>query len=120
MPSNSPTYRVLFLLQHPAFTFLEIERLGLSKQAPKSEVYRWLRYEVATNSLTALDFIGMHSAPPLEERQFRQGTLRFSAEAGTFWPAEAPDTALPLVPTPSLLVAPALAAQVAALLALVA
>lgn len=107
------SYRVLFLLQSPSLTLLEIKRLDLPADASVGDVYRWLRYDAATDTLTGLDFVHMHSAPPLEERQFRQGTLRFSAAAGTFWPAEAPHTSLALVPEPSLVLASRLAALVA-------
>lgn len=110
------SFRVLFLLQSSALTLLEIRRLDLPDSAPKGALYRWLRYEAATETLTALDFVSMHAAPPLEERQFRQGTLEFSAEVGTFRPADDPAAAYTLTLSPAQELPPALAAQVAALL----
>ncbi|MVN74984.1 hypothetical protein GO988_01450 [Hymenobacter sp. HMF4947] len=110
-------FRVLFLLQSSALTILEIQRLDLPATAPKGELYRWLRYEATNETLTALDFVHMHSAPPQEERQFRQGTLAFSAETGTFQPAEDPAAVYTLTLTPSLELPPSLAAQVAKFLA---
>ncbi len=110
-------YRVLFLLHSPAVTVFEIKRLDLPDTAPKNQLYQWLHYEAATATLTPLDFVQLHSAPPLEERQFRQGNLQFSAAAGTFWPTAGPAVGQPLVPATTLALPPQLAAQVTALLA---
>lgn len=79
-------YRVLYLLQSPKLIILEIKRLNLPDTAPADQVYQWLHYLPATEQLTPLTFVAMHSAPPFEERQFAQGSLRFSSIEGTFQP----------------------------------
>ena len=81
------TYRVLYLLQSPGLLLLEVQRLDLPATAPKSELYQWLHYLPASNQLTPLNFVSMHSAPPFEERFFTQGELRFSDIEGVFRPA---------------------------------
>ena len=111
------SYRLLFLLQNPAATIFEIERLDLAPTAPKNERYYWLHYEAATATLTPLDFVQMRSDPPLEERQFRQGKLQFSAAAGTFWPAAPSAVVLPLEAAATLTLPAQLADRVTAFLA---
>ncbi|NML65399.1 hypothetical protein HHL22_09305 [Hymenobacter sp. RP-2-7] len=80
-------YRVLYLVSSADLHLLEIQRLNLPATAPNSEVYQWLHYVPASNQLTPLTFVSMHSAPPFEERQFKQGELRFSNIEGIFQPA---------------------------------
>jgi hypothetical protein len=112
MAAFTMSYRLLFLLQNPTITIFEIERLDLPATAPKNERYYWLHYVAATTTLTRLDFVAMHSAPPLEERQFEQGKLAFSAKEGIFWPIATPAIAEALTIMASHTLPPPLAAQV--------
>lgn len=80
------SYRVLYLLQSGRLFLLEIKRLNLPEAAPHGERYRWFHYVPDTKQLSSLDFVSMHSAPPFEEREFIQGSLRFSDIEGVFRP----------------------------------
>jgi hypothetical protein len=80
------TYRVLYLLKGADLHLLEIQRLDLPATAAKSEIYQWLHYLPASQQLTPLTFVAMHSNPPFEERTFAEGELRFSNIEGVFRP----------------------------------
>ena len=82
-------YRVLYLLQSAHLLVFELKRLDLPATAPVHQLFHWFSYDPATNLLTHLDFVAMHSAPPLETRKFRQGSLRFSDQEGSFHPVGA-------------------------------
>ena len=78
------SYRVLYLLQSSYLILLEIKRLDLPVTASHAERYRWLQYVPTTNQLAPLDFVSMRAALPFEEREFQQGSLRFSNLEGIF------------------------------------
>ena len=83
------SYQVLYLFQHADFALVEVQRLDRPATAPPAQLYYWLRYDFATGQLARLDFVAMSDAPPLQSREFRQGTLRFTKTAGTFQPVGA-------------------------------
>ena len=95
-------YRTLFLLEADTATLFEIKRLDVQSNNP-GDVYFWLYFDKATHALHPLTFVSMSAEGGVQQREFTQGHLRFTAIEGTYvsQPAGAP---LPLQPvTPATL-----------------
>lgn len=73
----APSYEILFAFTGKAGTVLEIKRLGLSADAPRSRKYQWLWVAGGDSQQPVpLRFVSM-SQGIRQERVFAQGTLRF-------------------------------------------
>jgi len=97
-------YRPLFYFENAAAILLEIKRLDLPGEQSPSRLYHWLWFDKATQALTPQEFVSMQAGPEMQEREFRQGQLRFTTHAATYAPhgpapaqelAATPPTALP-------------------------
>ena len=82
MPSS---YQILYQFQAvPAAegVLLEIRRLGLPADAPKSQVYQWLW--LRQGGVQALHFVRMERVP--QWRAFAEGLLQFDAHSARWQP----------------------------------
>ncbi|MBV6791649.1 hypothetical protein [Xanthomonas euvesicatoria] len=68
------TYEVLYLFQSPQGYLVEIQRLDLPADAPKSRIYNWLW--LTDRSVTNLRFLDMQTGAT-QVRDFKEGRLRF-------------------------------------------
>jgi hypothetical protein len=82
------SYKPLFLLEADAFSLVEIKLLDVQSDNP-AEVYFWLRFDKADNTLDKLDFVSMQKGETEQQREFQQGKLQFNQTSGTYTPAEA-------------------------------
>ncbi|GAB7545077.1 hypothetical protein [Cupriavidus sp. 8B] len=86
----SPAYEVLFAFTAAAGTVLEIKRLGLPADAPRSRKYQWLWVAADNTGNTGnsprqalpLQFVSM-SQGDCQERVFAEGKLRFGERDAT-------------------------------------
>ncbi|MGO4154430.1 hypothetical protein [Cupriavidus sp. YAF13] len=76
-----PTCEILFAFTAGAGTVLEIKRLGLPADAPRSRKYQWLWIASGNGPRQALplQFVSM-SQGDCQERVFAEGTLRFGEQ----------------------------------------
>lgn len=77
-PPASPACEILFAFTAAAGTVLEIKRLGLPADAPRSRKYQWLWIAAGNGPQQALplQFVSMRQGD-CQERVFAEGTLRF-------------------------------------------
>ncbi|KJK24343.1 hypothetical protein UB46_11205 [Burkholderiaceae bacterium 16] len=83
----TPAYEILFAFTGHAGTVLEIKRLGLPADAPRSRKYQWLWVDAGNNpaQVLPLRFVSMNQGMR-QERVFAEGTLRFDErEAELAW-----------------------------------
>src|SRR5437762_4864880 len=82
-------YEILFAFTGAAGTVVEIKRLGLPADAPRSRKYQWLWIAAGSNPQQALplQFVSM-SQGDRHERVFAEGTLRFG-ERDAQWSLQA-------------------------------
>ncbi|MBG8555962.1 hypothetical protein [Hymenobacter guriensis] len=81
----SVPYRTLFLLEADTTYILEIKRLDVQSANP-ADVYSWLRFDKATQMLELLEFVSMTKADGEQQREFQQGSLRFTPTQGQYQP----------------------------------
>ncbi|RYU82857.1 hypothetical protein [Hymenobacter persicinus] len=81
-------YRTLFLLDSAEMSLVEIKRLDRPDEPDRGTLYSWLQFDKAAGTLTKLDFVSMDSQPEAEQREFRQGQLRFDLREATYRPAD--------------------------------
>jgi hypothetical protein len=81
-------YRTLFLLEADSATLFEIKRLDVQSDNP-SDVYFWLYFDKATQTLRPLTFVSMNKNGDQQQREFSQGHLRFTATEGAYTPVAA-------------------------------
>lgn len=88
----SPAYEILFAFTGATGTVVEIKRLGLPADAPRSRKYQWLWVAAGNSPQPALPlrFVSM-SQEKCQERVFAEGTLRF-AEQDAQWTMHASGT----------------------------
>lgn len=79
------SYRPLFLLEANTAFIFEIKRLDVQSENP-ADVYFWLYFDKASQVLHQLTFVSMSADGDEQQREFTQGQLRFSANAGTYTP----------------------------------
>ncbi|MCP3020200.1 hypothetical protein [Cupriavidus basilensis] len=77
-PAASAPYQILFAFTAATGAVLEIKRLGLPADAPRSRKYQWLWIAAGNGPRQALplQFVSM-SQGDCQERVFAEGTLRF-------------------------------------------
>lgn len=80
-------YRTLFLLEANTATIFEIKRLDVQSDNP-GDVYFWLYFDKANQELQPLTFVAMGTGGGVQQREFAQGHLRFTATEGTYTPKE--------------------------------
>lgn len=83
MKATPFSFKVLFCFENKEQLILEIKHLT-NQPILKSERYQWFRINKKQPSLKKLTFCSMASHPEQEQRIFKEGTLRFDLEAGTF------------------------------------
>jgi hypothetical protein len=81
-------YRTLFLLEADTAFIFEIKRLDVQSNNP-GDVYFWLYFDKATHALHPLTFVSMRVEDDVQQREFAQGHLRFTATKGTYTPQPA-------------------------------
>ncbi|WP_022823357.1 hypothetical protein [Hymenobacter norwichensis] len=95
-------YRTLFLLEADAAIIFEIKRLDVQSDNP-GDVYFWLYFDKATQTLHPLTFVSMNKDGDQQQREFTQGHLHFTTTQGAYTP-QAAGAPLPLHPvTPATL-----------------
>lgn len=78
-----PKFDLLFLFSAPQGYLLEVKRLGLGVDAPRSQTYLWLWVEQAT--VRTLQFLSRQDGAR-QQRTFEEGTLSFdNAQAEMCW-----------------------------------
>ena len=82
------TYRTLFLLEADTATIFEVKRLDVQSDNP-GDVYFWLYFDKATQTLHPLTFVSMNKNSEQQQREFTQGHLRFDATKGAYAPVAA-------------------------------
>ncbi|MBO0356355.1 hypothetical protein J0X19_00220 [Hymenobacter sp. BT186] len=81
-------YRTLFLLDTDTAAIFEIKRLDVQSNNP-GDVYFWLYFNKGTQALQPLTFVAMSNDGGVQQREFAQGHLRFTATEGTYTSKEA-------------------------------
>lgn len=74
-----PLYEVLFLFSSAQGYLVEIKRLDLPADAPKSSIYQWLWLQ--GRSVATLRFVNM-TTEPHQQRTFEEGQLWFDSQQG--------------------------------------
>ncbi|AJG23192.1 hypothetical protein [Cupriavidus basilensis] len=77
-PAASSPYQILFAFTAAAGAVLEIKRIGLPADAPRSRKYQWLWIAAGNGpqKVLPLQFVSM-SQEDCQVRVFAEGTLRF-------------------------------------------
>jgi hypothetical protein len=78
------SFKCLYHLESDLISILEIRKMNLPIEAPKSDVYKWLSYNKANAEVIQLNFTSSDSSQDVQERYFEQGYLKFSQHSGTF------------------------------------
>jgi hypothetical protein len=81
-------YRTLFLLEADTAIIFEIKRLDVQSDNP-DDVYFWLYFDKATQTLLPLTFVSMNKDGDQQQREFSQGYLHFTATEGAYIPVAA-------------------------------
>jgi len=79
-----PSFKCLYHLESDLLSILEIKKMELPIEAPKSDVYKWLSYNKSNAEVVQLNFTSSDSSQDVQERYFEQGYLKFSQQSGTF------------------------------------
>ena len=78
-------YHILFYLENDSFILTEIKRLDLAPdEEDPGKLFYWLLFYNSTEVLRKLEFVAMDSQPDAQEREFQQGRLRFTPQAGIY------------------------------------
>ncbi|SHJ57932.1 hypothetical protein SAMN02745146_3424 [Hymenobacter daecheongensis DSM 21074] len=78
------SYRSLFYFESATAILLEIKRLDLPGEQDPNKLYHWLMFDKATGTLHPQDFVSMQAGAEVQEREFRQGRLRFTEQSATY------------------------------------
>ena len=79
-----PSFICLYHLESDLLSILEIKRTDLPAESPKSDIYKWLCYDKASDTIVQLIFNASDSSEDVQERYFEQGYLKFNQQSGTF------------------------------------
>jgi RimJ/RimL family protein N-acetyltransferase len=76
-------FECLYAFSSTDINLLEIQRTGLSNQAPAGEIYQWLVVHKATGNIWELDFESADKENGKELRLFIEGRLEFNESEGS-------------------------------------
>jgi hypothetical protein len=79
-----PAFDLLYFLDNPQLSIMEVKLVNLSEKLSLSEKYQWVKYQKETQEIIPLTFGSMDSSQEIEERYFDQGFLKFNCNIGTF------------------------------------
>lgn len=77
-------FDLLYVLESPAITLIEIQRKDLEEYAPLHAKFQWLLIDHTTLAIQQLTFRSMDASSDVEERFFEEGFLKFNNESGTY------------------------------------
>ena len=77
-------YRILVYLENSFFVVTEVERLDRPDERDPGRRFSWLLFYKASAALRPLDFVSKDVQPDAQERMFRQGRLRYTAQGGVY------------------------------------
>ena len=81
-------YKILFFLENESIVIAEIKRTDLPDTATPDMKFHWVKYVKKSALVEILVFRAMNTTEELQERCFKQGTLKFTKSEGSFEDAD--------------------------------